>query len=69
MSDAKKTAAVIIAGMGKDDEKPKAPALDGLMEELADALAAKDFAGAAKAFKAANGMCGAPMDEDDSEEL
>ena len=69
MGDPKKTAALIVAGLGdKDSEQAEAPSLDLLMEELADALRAKDYAGAAQAFRAAQGVCGSAH-EDDSEEL
>lgn len=69
--DTKKTAMLILAGKptGAED-KPETPKLESLLEEFADALRAKDYACAAKAFKAAHGVCGAGYeDEGDSEEL
>jgi cation diffusion facilitator CzcD-associated flavoprotein CzcO len=62
--DAKKTAESIVAGMGEGDEKPEAPKLDGLMEELGSALKAGDWSGAAQAFRAAHGVCGEGYSEE-----
>jgi hypothetical protein len=47
----------------EEDEGPaEAPKLSSLMEELADALRAKDYDGAAKAFSAAM-SCGGESEE------
>lgn len=64
--DANETAKAILAGKGEEDEKPEAPKLDSLMEELGAALKSGDYSGAAQAFRAAHGMCGGY--EGDSEE-
>lgn len=68
---AKKTAALIVAGLGDEEgaEKAEAPKLDSLMEELAIALRSNDYAGAAQAFKAASGVCGSEDHEEESGEL
>lgn len=53
MSDAKKAALTIIAGMPKPSSDESMPELPQLMAELGAALKADDFEGAASAFKAA----------------
>lgn len=64
--NAKKTAASIVAELGEEGaEKPEAPKLDSLMGELASALRSGDEAGAAQAFKAAVGLCGASESTED----